>query len=904
MGKKYSINSVGQIVAERDIYSLGGFIPKGSIGGMIASEEQLSQDGECWLAGGDICTRTDIVIKDNAFIGKFELGTSVVHTDGITEFSGNTKIPGILCWRTQSTYPKCDSIIKDSFIGVTMDVPCGPATNKKAFPFEQGRYNQDAPKGTAFTSSTMKLDAENFVRNTATLRLGTDTYIYVPSGYNARIYWAYYDEIAGQLKYAGESETATTALYKLSHPVYNLCMIAYAKGPTITPAELEASGAKILGCVSGSVRSFCNGISASGTYVLSNCNVSWNVDDFSFAIDRHAMFAGYAYDCNINLKVSADASVCGRFSNIKCLDVSRLMGSTEYTNANRDKFVTASDCPLLRIDAGFVSGPLVNAGGVTLRNCIVPKASFTLNKVLGNTYEDIDFSYAQEHIGKTHAGRTLRSSHVQGHYDMFSGEELTGVISRPENIDNTARLTEDHINIQLDSDLIEQGSYQTGNGVFYEVRKDASEIRVRTKTPLATRGVVFPTLPPEYKMKAVLYLDDEFIVRSSETDVTELKGEYPYFVASFRKADDSAITVKEFISKGLFIRSSDYTKYPIISGSGYVGAGVSVRGDVQVIGQKYEKRYLDVNEWERGENTMNPGASWAEGKNLTNQERHFELKEACPVEPGGTLIVNSGYFIYAGWMDENGHINGTSGWWASSFKVPGNARYVGLVVKKASSAAAVGDYISYSDIPLAEIRYITEFKTTRYITNELDRKDPSDIFLSQDAWQVAAISTGAAYVGREYDSLKQASNIWCILKRPINAGKSWTVALGDAVTYAQFSSSWDALKKLLGLGVKDNAALTGLELKRVSNTAMTLSDVPAARFVVEYVPTPRILVPYNSVTNVQLERTRVRLYDNAVLSKTFTSGTDVVLKGNAVLGDVPGDCVCANGHDDAIIKQP
>ena len=68
---KYRINSNGFIVAERGIYSLGGFIPKGSVGGKIASEAQLSQDGECWLAGGDISGRPDIVIKDNAYVGNF-----------------------------------------------------------------------------------------------------------------------------------------------------------------------------------------------------------------------------------------------------------------------------------------------------------------------------------------------------------------------------------------------------------------------------------------------------------------------------------------------------------------------------------------------------------------------------------------------------------------------------------------------------------------------------------------------------------------------------------------------------------------------------------------------------------------------------------------------------------------
>jgi hypothetical protein len=54
MGKKYSINSAGRIVAERDIYSLGGLIPKGRVGAKIADETQLSQNGECWVAGGDM----------------------------------------------------------------------------------------------------------------------------------------------------------------------------------------------------------------------------------------------------------------------------------------------------------------------------------------------------------------------------------------------------------------------------------------------------------------------------------------------------------------------------------------------------------------------------------------------------------------------------------------------------------------------------------------------------------------------------------------------------------------------------------------------------------------------------------------------------------------------------------
>lgn len=905
MGKKYSINSAGFIVAERDIYSLGGFIPKGSVGGKVANELQLSQDGECWLAGGDISGRPDIRIKDNAYIADLVPGTNPVHTDGITELSGNTKIPGRISIRCFTADTKNNVFIKDSFIGISMDVLFG--VSSKCHPVEQGQYNKDAPKGTLFTSSSMKLDAANCVRNTATIRLGKDTYLYTPAGYNARVFWAYYDT-SNQLAFSGETHSVSTPLTKLDHPVYKLCMVFFAKSPTLTPAELETSGARVIGHASGSVLTDLRPESTSGEYVMDGSKFISTTDNFGLATTQLRFLAGGMYNTNMYTKTDRqDYKPYGTFRNVERLEYNQYFADIHRGNANRDHYIKASDCPLIRISEGFVSGPLVNAGGVTLRNCIVPKASFTLNKVLGNTYEDIDFSYAQEHIGKTHAGRTLRSSHMQGHYDLFSGEELTGVISRPENLDNTARLTEDHINIQLDGDLIEQGSYNTGSGYPYENYKSDSGIRVRIKTPLATRGVVFPTLPPEYKMKAVLYLDDEFIVRSSETDVTELKGEYPYFVASFRKADDSAITVKEFISKGLFIQSSDYTKYPIISGSGYVGANVTVRGDVEAIGQPYVKRFLDVNEWEKGsirENALPQG--WEAAKNpspaLADWDRR-RLKGIIPVEYGAKILCNSGYsfncYVYA----SDGTYLGTSNWSQSWTVTPGRAAFVGIIFKKVLAASDPGLYIEDSDIPLAGVRYVTEFKTARYITNELDRKDPSDIFLGQDVWQVASVATGSAYAGREYDSLIGASNKWCIIKRPINAGKSWTVTLGNAVTYAQGRSSWDALTKLLGSGVKDNVALSGLELKKVAGEIVTLLDVPAARFVVEYIPTPRIIVPYG-VSNIQLERTRVRLYDNAVLSKTITSGTKVILKGNAVLGDVPGACVCSNGHDDAIIKLP
>ncbi len=333
MGKKYSINSAGRIVSERDIYSLGGFISKGSIGGKIASEEQLSQDGECWIAGGDISSRPDIRIKDNAFIGAFEPGSNPVHTDGVTEFSGNTKIPGRISIRSFSADTKCDMIVRDSFIGIYMNCVCGPATNTKAFPFEQGRFNQDAPKGTLFTSATMRVDADNFVRNTAVLRIGKDTHIYVPQGFNARIYWAYYNDSPSGFAYAGESETATSALYKLSHPVYNTCMVAYARNPTLTPAELEASGARVIGHISGSLLMDLRPESASGIYVMDGSEFIMPTDNFGLNVTQLRFLAGGLINTTMYTKTDRqDYKPYGTFRNVEHLEYTKYLAYSFRSN--------------------------------------------------------------------------------------------------------------------------------------------------------------------------------------------------------------------------------------------------------------------------------------------------------------------------------------------------------------------------------------------------------------------------------------------------------------------------------------------------------------------------------------------------------------------------------------------
>lgn len=316
---KYSINERGNIVAKRDIYSLGGFIPEGSVGGKIASEAQLSQDGECWLAAGDISGRPDIVIKDNAYVGTFTPGDNPVHTDGVTEFSGNTLIPGNISVRSFAADTKNNVFIKNSFIGVSMDVLCGPSTTATAFPFEQGWYDQGAPKGTLFTSGLMKKPGDNYVRSTAAIRLGKNTYVYTPAGFSARIYWAYVDA-TGQLAYAGESEVCRTSLYKLSHPVYKMCMIFYVRGTTLTPAQLGTTGAKILGHISGSLLMDLRPESVSGQYVIDNSSFIMNADNFGLATTQLRFLAGSMYDTTMYTRTNRqDYKPYGTFRNVERL---------------------------------------------------------------------------------------------------------------------------------------------------------------------------------------------------------------------------------------------------------------------------------------------------------------------------------------------------------------------------------------------------------------------------------------------------------------------------------------------------------------------------------------------------------------------------------------------------------
>ena len=897
MGKKYSINPKGYIVAERDIYSLGGFIPKGSVGGKVASETQLSQDGECWLAGGDISGRPDIVIKDNAYVWNF-VGATGMHTDGVTEFSGNTLIPGKITVRNPIADPINNFYAKDSFIGVSMDTLCGSATGTN-FPFEQGLYSVNSAKGTLFANMVATPTPVNSCRGIAALRLGKDTKIYVPGGLKCQVLWGYYN-MAGQEAYSGRYTEYTPGLRTISDPVYGIARLHFWKdnGKAMTPADLLATGAKILGHINSSANVDIRPESVSGEYAMVNSSFIAETDNFGLNTTQLRFLAGSMYDTTMYTKTDRhDYKLYGTFRNVERLEYTRYLSDSHRTAATRDTYISAYDCPLLRVDETTYNTSLTAKGSLVLRRCIVPKAVFTSNIFNGDVYEDIDFSYAQEHLGKTFIGNTLASSHRQGLYAASFNNRIVGFVSRPENAADGAYIGPDAKDDPLDGSVIEQGAYNnTLVGQYYEDTKTDLSNRVRTRIPFSTEGAYLPTMPSGFKIAVACYLDENFILTDAETDPTSVSPDYPYFVLAFGKSDNSAITPKDFAALNLYIRSYDYSSVPTVSGNGLVGEGCNVRGDVKVIGQPYVNRILDVNLWERG-TTGAQAPTWEEAKGTQVSPHRVRLVDTIRVRPGDTVTCKDAYYVECNAFDGNGQFLSRSAW-VKSYKVPENASFLGLVLRRVPDG-----YMDESDIQTAEVRYVTEFKTENYITNELSRVSPSDVLLGPDYWENKVVNNVQASDGKPYDTIKVSNDKALILKKPINILNS-TLTTYIAKGFTRGNYRFDANTKFYYSSSSPvSSAIMSLVVQREPSGVLQPSDIADAQFRINYVPTPRITKPYGS-TGITIQKTRVRLYDNAVLSLQLASGQDVVLKDNAIMGNTPGACVCGNGHDDAIIKKP
>lgn len=497
------------------------------------------------------------------------------------------------------------------------------------------------------------------------------------------------------------------------------------------------------------------------------------------------------------------------------------------------------------------------------------------------------------------------SSHKRGIYRLSGGPSSTGFASHKGNLSDTARLFQAEEYIPLDGSIMEQGAYRGGSQIHYESSKSDSLIRVRTGKPLPTFGLVFPSLPDGYSVRALYYLDDDFIIRSTSTDPTGLDTTYPYVVMLFRKDDDSAINVTDFIALNRTLRIIDHTKAPEVTGSAYVGAGCTVRGDVQLIGDPYVNRVLDRTLWERKALSGNFSNGW-EGAKIERQEGDRMLTADLQYigENGCTISCATGYWIIPYRFTKDGLYLDNPGW-VRSHTFGAFEGYVGILIKKSEGQADNGGLITEDDIPLANVKYVRAFKKRRYIVNELDRTSPEDILIGPDYWEQGTAGGGQADAGKTYEELKATSGTTIRLKRPINV--SPLSSISSASGFSRYIRVLDTVTKF-HLGESLNSAkmaLLAAIIQKDPSAAITPSEIPNSRLVLEFVPQPRIIVPYGSAT-LFISGPKIRMYDNAVLSRNFNHDADIILQGDAVMGYdfSSGDCLCSNGHDDAIIKLP
>ena len=412
-------------------------------------------------------------------------------------------------------------------------------------------------------------------------------------------------------------------------------------------------------------------------------------------------------------------------------------------------------------------------------------------------------------------------------------------------------------------------------------------------------------MPSGYVLASAHYLDEGFKFVNSVANPAGINTAYPYVVFVITKTDGTeASLAAEFIALNRTMTYYDFSQVPEITGSAYVGAGVTVRGDVKLIGDPYVNRVLDVNLWERGTTSQSVGDSWEDSKISTTLGNRFRLMGTFPVEPGGLITCNSGYWVECGFFDSNGIFISSPGWAASS-TVPANAKYAGLVLKKAVNASDAGDLIEESDIPLANVKYVRAFEKRRYIVNELDRTSPKDILLGPDYWEQGSAGGGQADGGKTYEELKATSGTTIRLKRPINV--SPLSSISSASAYSRYIRVLDAVTKF-HLGESLNSAkmaLLACIIQKVPSVAITPDGISFTRVVIEFTPSPRIIVPYGSAT-LEINGMKIRMYDNAVLSRNLNQQGEIVLSGDAVMGyDFnSGSCMCSNGHSDAIIKLP
>lgn len=414
MSCKYDIIDEGgrkRVRALRPFTVQGRDVCPMELGGYVYDANTLSQDGNCWIFSGSL-EYPGVRVMDEAIVDMGNNIPKAATRPKATIISGNSRIMGAISFETR-TFGNVQT----------------PAM------FEQGTYN------VVVGNVPAKTNASNRVRIPVPLFAGTTGNVAITStAYEARLI---------SLNEGGiiTSETAWTvggpAVTLTSTAPYILVDLRKVGETAITPADVTAAGVKItrareaMICISNSsIVPAYNGAVTSASRIL-----GYEVTDPSeepYQVNIQNSYLRIECTNNVVNQMCANADfIKVNYNLVLTPKVPHyIVGTYRNTNINTPASVSAtsfgkhlfdvSDCPNFEFSSVvFPDLAAMYASGKTFyfKNCNMPVGSaihYYDPKV--NVWDNIDFSKASEHLGKTlmkEENTILVSSNVEGMYRLY-----------------------------------------------------------------------------------------------------------------------------------------------------------------------------------------------------------------------------------------------------------------------------------------------------------------------------------------------------------------------------------------------------------------------------------------------------------------------------------------------------
>lgn len=418
--KKYEIITVGSDKRVRALrsWAVGDrYVNTGDVGGIVYDEKTLSQEGACWLFGGNFGFPGARIGGDSIVdVGEAELSTTGTPN---VDILGSSVVVGSKLRFGAINGAAYAMVLKpaDFEQGDYMFLAGAKAENQKINYLSVVRTKSPIFMGGA--SLTLKLDVPGYVVQAISLD-------------------------ADLVMVRATANTVTGAGVTLVVPAAQYCLIRLRKEPTGPTVPADATGAAITlttvyegKLVINDSRlevNPANGTGAvtirpSGTYsiapgakypdsVIQNSKVS--IASHATANRTITLMAEFINtSAVIDASVESASVVVGVYSNVKNLAFS---GSVTWSTAISARgAIQAYDCDNFAVSPtvfpGLAAAQTANMPFI-FQGCNVPNGIFYHHAQIANTYKNVDFALAQADLGKATADRgvILVSSEVEGMY--------------------------------------------------------------------------------------------------------------------------------------------------------------------------------------------------------------------------------------------------------------------------------------------------------------------------------------------------------------------------------------------------------------------------------------------------------------------------------------------------------